>query len=539
MILRPTTTPIPGRRRASSPQTGTATRDAVFRSILFPDPATAPRLSTDPPDFFGDLHLDRVMAAIVRGREEYALEPFFHTPLDTPADIAYRHEVFDDLRAPTVRAALDRFTTGMCQMRTCRAHADRRHHLREQQSWLLAAARRYTDTLSGLASDLTGGDLTSRGLLGVRDYLTAVVHSPQFTDLVGDLTATEAALTRVRYCLTVRGDHVTVSRYTDEEDYSATVRSTFRHFAQGDARQHRPHDPTGWEMDHVEAQIVDLVARLHPDEFGALDRFCDRHRDPLDTTLVTFDREIQFYLAFLDHMDRLETTGLRFCLPEVGADDHTVRADTTFDIALATTLVPDTPVVCNDIALTGPERVLVVTGPNQGGKTTLARTFGQLHYLGRLGCPVPGTYARLHLYDRLFTHFEHEEAGTTLTGTLQDELERIHDIVNRATADSVVIMNETFTSTTVHDARLLGTAVLDRILALDLLAVYVTFVDELSTLGEGTVSMVASVDADDPAQRTYRLTRRPADGRAYATAVANRYGLTYQQVKERRSCTHT
>jgi DNA mismatch repair protein MutS len=505
-----------------------------FTSILFDGSGGLPSEATDVPDYFADLHLDDIVRSVTSGREAYDLAPFFHAPLKRVEAIAYRHEVFRDLEDEATLGIVRAFARQMQAMRDDLAHIAKAHYQYERERWFLDAAEVYADAIRELARDLAGAKVRSRGLSAFRDHLASYAASDPFTTLATDTQRVREALANVRYRLRINGGRVTVSQYEPEPDYGAEILEAFEKFKQGAGKEYRFEFSAWPELNHVEAAVLERVAWLNPAIFASLDEFCRHHRDFIGPTIARFDREIQFYVAYLEHVARMRRAGLPFCYPDVSDGSTAVHGRDVFDLALAASFGSDAArVVTNDVELHGPERIAVISGPNQGGKTTFARTIGQLHHLARIGVLVPGTEVRAHLVDRIFTHFERQEEVEDHTSKLETDLLRIKRILEQATPDGLLIMNESFTSTTLGDQLFIGKRVMRAIIERGLLCVAVTFLDELASLDASTASMVSAVDPDEPARRTFKIVRRPADGLAYAMAIAEKHRVTYAGVEAR------
>jgi len=506
-----------------------------FYSILFETPED--RIGDDTlraPEFFADLNCDQIVDAITAGRDEYNLKPFFHACLPRIEAIKYRHEVMQDLESASLYERLNSFASKMREVREHLVQAQKMYYKEQKEAWFLDAVEAYCEIIKSLAAELANSDLRSRGFRVFRDYLINYARSARFNSLLSQTKKLKADLATVEYCVLIKAGGLTVRKYETEADYSVEVEHTFEKFKQGAVTDYRVKFSVSADMNHIEAKILEFVAKLYPEVFVVLDEFCRGNENFTDRTVAVFDREVQFYVAYLEYAAALKRVRLSFCYPRVSDMSKEIYDYDGFDIALAHKLLNEnSSVVCNDFYLKGKERILVVSGPNQGGKTTFGRTFGQLHYLASIGCPVPGREAQLFLFDQLFTHFEKEEKVENLRGKLEDDLLRAHDILSRATPRSIIIMNEIFTSTTIQDETFLSGKVMEEIIELGLLCVWVTFVDELASFAPQTVSMVSTVAPENPAVRTFKILRRPADGLAYAMAIAHKYRLTYDSIKER------
>lgn len=492
------------------------------------------------PAHFRDLNLDQIVRAVTETAGVPEVARYFHrSPRDADL-VVFRQRVFRDLEDPVTRGVAEGFTASMARTRTRLEALSRVKHPPQAHRWFLEIVLDYTAAVRELADGLDDGPdgnrVVSPALRALRDDVAGHVRAAAFDRLRAGARRLRDRLGEIRYDLLLRGDQISVAPHAADGrfDFAERVLAIFERFRQGTPRAKPAGEAPALGLDIVEAGILDLVVELFPELFHDLAAFREAHRDFVPAEIVRIDRELRFYLGYLSFLEPVRRAGLPVCYPAVSATDKGLLALDVYDLALAAKRAGHGgQVVTNDLRLDGTERVLVVSGPNQGGKTTLARAFGQLHHLSSLGCPVPGRDVRIFLQDRVFTHFERAETLDEPAGKLEEELLRIRAILERATPGSVIILNEIFSSTTPDDARRLSAAVLASIVRLDVPCLWVSFVDELSLMSPTAVSMVATMADDSGTTRTYKVIRRPADGRAHALAIAQRHGLTYAQIMER------
>lgn len=284
------------------------------------------------PAGFSDLNLDQLVASLTTGREEYDLSSLYFRHLDDPAVIRYRQEVFADLEDKGTLSVVSTFATQLRGLRARAMQMDKLRHHHQRQGAVIDVVEGYCEAVAALELGLRDRALQGRALLGLRAHLACYVTSAGFRAMVEDTEAIRRRLWEVRYTVRIVGGRVHVARYADEADHSAEVLAFFERFKQGEAKEYRTAAWAGRELNRVEGLVLDLVARLHPEAFAALSDYCHQHVDFLDPTLRRFEREVQFYLAYLAYLAPLCDAGLPFCFPEIteGSKEVSARGPSTW-----------------------------------------------------------------------------------------------------------------------------------------------------------------------------------------------------------------
>ena len=486
------------------------------------------------PDCLRDLDLLGFLEGIIQKETHWDLAPWFYTPLQNTDQVRFRQEILKDLQKGDNLNIWDRFTDRICSL--AQREQEEAEDLHSGEPWrchdllygrILADGEDYVLAVSELEKKLLGMELCSQGLKQAEAYIQELVSSADFLDLSARQSSLRREMDGIQYIMQIRYGVIRVKKYEGEPDIAEQIAAAFQKFQGEDQKDYRQTLKEEPYADHVEAAVLRCLSRLWPREFEDLQDYAVAWVRHIPGALLKLCRELRFYVDWLRAIGPMADWGLPFCYPTLGEDRAWARQ--IYDLALANRI--GSAVVRNDMDLEPGERTLVITGPNQGGKTTFARALGQVHYLASLGLSVPGTGAELQLPDRVLTHFPREETEVRGSGRLREELLRLGELLDCATDRSLLILNEIFSSTNAEEGLELGEDLLRRLEQKGTMTVLVTFLSELA--GPGRVSMVSGVDPLDPARRTFRLDRRPPENLTYAMTLARKYDLTYEQIQRR------
>jgi hypothetical protein len=215
--------------------------------------------------------------------------------------------------------------------------------------------------------------------------------------------------------------------------------------------------------------------------------------------------EVGFYVACLNLHAALTARGEPTCLPSVALDAPTLSGAGLYDPCLA--LASDARVVGND--LDAPVALTVVTGANQGGKSTLLRSVGLAQLMLQSGMFVAAASWTADLRDGVFTHFKREEDAGMRHGKLDEELVRMSEIVEHMRSGALLLCNESFASTNEREGSEIARGVITALVGCGVKVVVVTHLHELAR---------GLHDAGEPPAVFLRAARDADGGRSFRVA---------------------
>ena len=188
--------------------------------------------------------------------------------------------------------------------------------------------------------------------------------------------------------------------------------------------------------------------------------------------------EIGFYVACLNLKARLDEQGEPTALPvPVGGGAPVLCAQGLYDVCLA--LTTGQRVVGNDVDADG-KLLVMITGANQGGKSTFLRSVGLAQLMTQCGMFVGAESLRVNVCAGVFTHYKREEDATMESGKLDEELARMSEIANHLTSNCLLLCNESFAATNEREGSQIARQVVTALLEQGIKVLFVTHMFDLA-----------------------------------------------------------
>ena len=266
----------------------------------------------------------------------------------------------------------------------------------------------------------------------------------------------------------------------------------------------------------------------------------------LDNTdfLLRLAPEIEFIARASQLLRRLAAhKGCHIAYPTVcPAEQKVFTAHGLYNPRVA--LAIEDEIVTNDLSFDDRGRIFILTGPNRGGKSVITVALGAAQAMCQLGMPVPAEDAEISIADGIFTHFPKGADDTIDKGRLGEECARLREIFDVASADSMILLDESLSSTGAYEATYIAREILTALAALGCRGIFSTHLHDLAASAEeidarsrasGGVGVDTLVAAMAEGQRSFRILRKKPDGRSYAKDIADKYGLSFEELLAKKS----
>lgn len=532
------------------------------------------------PVFFVDLNLDQVISCVQSERSDYDIKKYFYRLPEDETVAKERVKMLRVLENKELFSAFLKFSNRMLEARDYAAKYERASFELQRQRFLLDCGAAYIDGIETLSLALKAffnnkeQENISQLLSGLWEALKVYTKEQKYQTLRTLTKELSAEFAGLRVQVAVAKDRVKITQEVSQENYSDTLKRLFPAQAYREEFLENPFQAAK-EPGEFEKLVLAVFCKNNPELFLKLKQYeksFSRQVKPQETAFLPWqaanmqeyrngltqefleewvlmlERQVQVYLAFRLFAERTAATGYPFVYPEflnwqetddVSKKNRMEIAD-GYDLALLLKSVySKQKVVCNDVYYGAKEAFLVVTGPNQGGKTTFARSVGQAVYFSLMGLAAPCKRISLPFFYGILTHFSVEESLETGRGKLKEELVRLEPMMHTKEKNKFVVINELFTTAATYDGYIMGKRVMEHFISQGCLGIYVTHIQELAdekNIGEEEnriVSLSACVDQKDAHIRTFQIIRKPAEGIGYAYGLVEKYHLTYPELKER------
>ena len=258
--------------------------------------------------------------------------------------------------------------------------------------------------------------------------------------------------------------------------------------------------------------------------------------------LLNLMPEFEFLVKGTNMLRALRAKGCVLSIPDIRPMEE--RAFSTVELYNpCVALKIEDEIVANDVVFDENATIYVLSGPNRGGKSVITCAIGLAQVMMQLGMYVPAQNAVISPVDGIYTHFPTGADDTIDKGRLGEECARLSEILDCVTANSLVLLDESLSSTGSFEASYIAAEVLSGLAHIGCRCLFSTHLHELAaeidninarSLASGGVAidtLVAGMKGEG--KRSFKIMRAKPDGKSYARDIAESYGLTYENILNR------